>query len=89
MERKVLVIDEKDNVAVALEDIPAGSAIILPDGRRFSAAGDIPYSHKVALSSLRAGDTVIKYGEAIGCAADDIKMGELVHIHNLKPTEGT
>jgi altronate dehydratase len=89
MEPKVLVIDEKDNVAVALEDIPAGSEISLPDGRRFDAVSHIPYSHKVALVALNAGDTVVKYGEAIGCAADDIEVGELVHTHNLKPIEGT
>ena len=87
MEHKVLVIDEKDNVAVALEDISAGTEIELPDGRRFSAAGDIPYSHKVALVALRAGDTVIKYGEVIGRASGDIKAGEWVHTHNLKPVE--
>jgi len=89
MEPKVLVIDQKDNVAVALEDIAAGTEILLPDGRRFNAADAIPESHKVSLADISASDTVVKYGEAIGCAAGDIKVGEWVHTHNIKPTEGT
>ena len=89
MESLVLIIDEKDNVAVALEDIPAGTEIVLPDGRRLSAVDAIPYSHKVALADMSEGDTVTKYGEAIGRAAGDIKVGEWVHTHNLKPAEET
>jgi altronate hydrolase len=87
MEQKVLVIEVKDNVAVALEDILAGTELVLSDGRRFNAVTDIPYSHKVAIVALSAGDTVIKYGEAIGQASGDIRMGELVHTHNLEPVE--
>jgi altronate dehydratase len=87
MEPSALVIEEKDNVAVALEDIPAGTEIVLSDGRRFAAVDSIPYSHKVALVDMSAGDTVTKYGESIGRAAGNIKMGEWVHTHNLKPAE--
>jgi len=87
MEQRVLIIDERDNVAVALEDIPAGTEILLPDGRKIRSVSDIPYSHKVSLAALSAGDTVMKYGEAIGRAAADIEMGEWVHSHNLEPME--
>lgn len=38
---------------------------------------------KYALSELKAGETVIKYGFPIGRATCDIGMGELVHSHNL------
>mgnify|MGYP003293030080 CR=1 FL=1 len=46
--------------------------------------GQVPAGHKVALKNINKGDCVIKYGEIIGVAKDDIKAGEWVHTHNLK-----
>ncbi len=46
--------------------------------------GDIPAGHKVALTAIRAGEAVVKYGDPIGMAACDIAPGEHVHTHNLK-----
>ena len=40
--------------------------------------------HKYALSDIKKGENVIKYGSAIGHATCDIKAGEHVHTHNLK-----
>lgn len=40
--------------------------------------------HKYALSDIKKGENVIKYGSAIGHATCDIKSGEHVHTHNLK-----
>ena len=45
---------------------------------------DIPIGHKYALSDVKKGDFIIKYGEIIGRATTDIKKGEWVHTHNLK-----
>jgi len=45
---------------------------------------DIPIGHKVALKSLAAGDSVIKYGVDIGRIVTPAKLGEHVHVHNLK-----
>jgi len=53
-----------------------------------------------ALADLAAGDTValevdkkpvsviLKYGEVIGEATKDIKVGEHVHVHNVASTRG-
>ncbi|MBO5453878.1 MAG: altronate dehydratase [Clostridia bacterium] len=40
--------------------------------------------HKYALCDIKKGENIIKYGEAIGHATEDIKKGEHVHTHNLK-----
>ena len=40
--------------------------------------------HKYALSHIRAGQQVIKYGFPIGHATADIEIGAHVHTHNLK-----
>ena len=46
--------------------------------------GEIPAGHKFARRDIKAGETVIKYGEIIGRAKTDIKQGEWVHTHNVK-----
>ncbi len=83
MKPNVIVIKEQDTVAVALEDIPEGEVVMLPDGNEFTALERIPYSHKVALVDIQQGMAVLKYGEAIGYALGDIKKGAWVHTHNL------
>ena len=40
--------------------------------------------HKYAARDIKAGEDVIKYGNPIGHATEDIKKGEHVHSHNLK-----
>lgn len=46
--------------------------------------GEIPAGHKFALCDIKAGETVVKYGEIIGRAKTDIRKGEWVHTHNVK-----
>ena len=40
--------------------------------------------HKYALRDIKAGENIIKYGNPIGHATEDIKQGEHVHTHNVK-----
>ena len=44
----------------------------------------IPAGHKYALRTIACGEYVIKYGEIIGRATQDIAEGEWVHTHNVK-----
>lgn len=87
MKTNVIVINPRDNVAVALEDIPAGAEVRPPGADPFSALEKIPYSHKVALMDIAAGHVVCKYGEPIGSASADIRKGSWVHTHNLTVEE--
>ena len=48
------------------------------------AEGHIPAGHKVALRDIPAGECVIKYGQIIGRASQDIAKGDWVHSHNLR-----
>ncbi len=43
-----------------------------------------PVFHKVATKDIICGQNIIKYGNPIGKATADIKIGEHVHTHNLK-----
>ena len=44
----------------------------------------IPAGHKYALRPIKQGEYVIKYGEVIGRATEDIQENEWVHTHNVK-----
>lgn len=71
-----------DNVAIA--------RVPLPDGQQVHIAGvdvvcktAIPMGHKVCIKPIRAGQTIIRYGQIIGRARVDIAPGDHVHVHNV------
>ena len=80
---KLLKINPSDNVAVALCALAAGE-IASVDGGDIPIREAVAAGHKVALSPICAGQTVIKYGNPIGQATREIALGETVHTHNLK-----
>lgn len=49
-----------------------------------NVAVDTDTGHKIALSDIRCGERVIKYGYSIGSAKRDIAKGERVHTDNLR-----
>ena len=53
-------------------------------GITLAGQGEIPAGHKFALKDINKGEYIIKYGEIIGRATQDIKKGEWVHTHNVK-----
>lgn len=44
----------------------------------------VPLGHKIALTEIKSGDTVLKYGHDVGRAISAITKGNHVHIHNMK-----
>lgn len=81
---KVSRIDAADNVAVTFSLLPAGTTIEVTGCEPFAVSDEIPVGHKVALTTIPAGEQVIKYGVSIGIAGCDIAKGELVHTQNVK-----
>ena len=85
--RNAMIIDAKDNVAVAIEPIAKGdTAVYICEGKEVSlpALEDITIYHKLATRDIAKGEPVVKYGEHIGIASSDIKAGEHVHVHNVE-----
>lgn len=70
-------------MAVALRDIREGETV-----GEILIREDIPRGHKFALSFIEKDRNVIKYGNPIGHAKCDIRIGEHVHIHNLATNLG-
>jgi altronate hydrolase len=83
-DRKIIRINEKDNVAVALCPLQKGETLSLADGVSLRAIGEIPAGHKIALENIETGEKVIKYGFPIGAASIRIEKGAHAHTHNVR-----
>ena len=87
---QLLEHEKKDTVGVVVvEGLRAGTdmtAVVTADNSSFKIMPkmDVPIGHKIALTDIKKGDTVWKYGQDIGKAVADIRKGEHVHVHNLK-----
>ena len=82
-----IIMSDKDNVAVALSDLKAGTSI------QFSVAGaeksidlmdNIQFGHKFSLELLSVGEEIYKYGHVIGLATEAVEAGRHVHVHNVE-----
>lgn len=84
----LIVIDVRDNVATAVEDLCAGQQVPLPGGGEVRLVDDVPFGHKVALADIERGEIVVKYGQSIGVTTRAIGCGEHVHVHNVESRRG-
>jgi len=84
---KAIRIHEKDNVAVALENLQPGEKITV-SGTEVICREEIPAGHKVALASVKEGGEIVKYGNSIGVAKCEIEAGSHIHTHNMKTALG-
>ena len=81
-----LIVEKNDDVAVVLEAIHVGDKVTYRYGdeeRSVVSLSEVPVYHKVAVRDIKRGDHILKYGEKLGVATQDIKLGEHVHVHNL------
>ena len=81
--KKYIIINEQDNVLVALEDLIKGDIVA-----NIMLLEDVKKGHKVAIKKISNGENVIKYGYPIGHATSDIEVGSWVHVHNVKTNLG-
>ncbi len=85
-----IVHNENDSVGVVVvEGVSAGDSLNgwIMDQQKditFEAKDDIPIGHKLAITDLSDGDTLIKYQTDIGRVVAPIARGEHVHVHNVK-----
>ena len=87
MERRAILLDEKDDVATALTPLAKGEQVHVSAGGRqvdVTLEDEVPFGHKYALRDIAAGDEVLKYGLPIGQALQDVKAGAWVHVHNCR-----
>ena len=83
MKFRVLQLDSRDNVLVALADLKRGESIQFA-GKEHPLRSDVPAKHKFATGDLAPGDPVIMYGVLVGQAVNAIAAGELLTVNNLR-----
>lgn len=85
--QKAIIMNEKDNVATLLTDVDKNDVVQVSTGEKsveVRVQGKIQFGHKFAMKKISKGENVIKYGETIGQATQDIGEGQHVHVHNVE-----
>ena len=80
--KKGMRIESNDNVGVVLENAVKGDKIQCGDVLVI-AQEEITTPHKISLSDISKGSSIIKFGAIVGYATKDIPKGSHVHVHNM------
>jgi altronate hydrolase len=80
--QKVLQLDPRDNVLIALTDLKQGEALE-HSGKQYTLVSPVPAKHKFATEDLAAGAMVIMYGVLVGKAFRPLRRGELLTTANV------
>ncbi len=75
---RTLVLNAADNVAVALANLDVGT--MTPQG--VAILRRVPKGHKFTIRPVSSGSAIVKFGQIIGFAKNDIPPGDWVHEHN-------
>lgn len=91
--KETIMLNSKDNVATALKQINENEQVAVVSSSkevisRLQAKQEIPFGHKISLTEIKKGEPVIKFGERIGTASQNISVGEYVHVHNVESDIG-
>ena len=78
-----LQIHPKDNVLVALRDLPEGYSVTF-GGESFSLLQAVKAKHKFTIHSLPKDSAVYMYGVLVGKVNHDLRQGELITTDNLR-----
>lgn len=79
---RTLRLNANDNVIVAVDGLPPGSVV---DG--LAVTGRVLKGHKMAVQKIAKGEPILKFGQIIGFASEDIAPGDHVHTHNCAYAE--
>jgi len=91
MKIDAIIIKDKDNVATALRDIEPKENVTIGIGdktKEINVQEPISFGHKFAVKNIASGVEIVKYGEVIGQALNDIPPGTHAHIHNIESLRG-
>jgi altronate hydrolase len=83
MNSRVLQLDPRDNVLVALTNLKQGDTVD-SHGKSYRLSADIPAKHKFATAEIAPGDKIIMYGGLVGNASKPIAAGGLLAIGNIR-----
>ena len=83
------MLNSKDNVATALKKIDKNEQVAVISSSKeevtnLEAKQEIPFGHKLSLTAIKKGEPILKFGERIGTASQNISVGDYVHVHNVE-----
>jgi altronate hydrolase len=82
-EARVLGLDAKDNVLVALADLRKGESVSYL-GSDYTLLSDVPAKHKFVTQDVSAGGEIIMYGVLVGHALESLRRGDLLSTRNIR-----
>ena len=85
---RILRLDPRDNVLVALTDLRKGE-IIRFSGNDYVLLSDVPAKQKFLTQDLSAGQDIIMYGVLVGKATQNLQRGELLSTRNIRHAAAT
>lgn len=88
MQHKALMHEAEDDVAVAIVSLSVGDTVKVMTVKSIKVATlkvieNIPLGHKFSIHHIARGKDVIKYGQVIGKATQEIPKGAHIHTHNI------
>ena len=82
-----ITLNPADNVAIARNALLARTVLTSGNGN-ITVMRMIPPGHKIAIQAIPGGAEIIRYGQVIGHASEDIAAGDHVHSHNVATHQG-
>jgi len=80
---RVLRLDSRDNVLVALADLRKGENVSYL-GNDYTLLSDVPAKHKFLTQDVGSGGDVIMYGVLVGRASENLRRGDLLSTRNIR-----
>jgi altronate hydrolase len=88
MNRKVLQLNPRDNVLVALQNLQQGESVAFGSDN-YLLGSSVPAKHKFAIHDLAAGDSITMYGVLVGKAVEPIQKGQALTTRNTRHDSAT
>jgi len=79
---RTLRLNARDNLIVAIDAVDRGVAV-----QGVTATARILRGHKMAAQAIAKGQPILKFGQIIGFASEDIAPGAHIHTHNCSYAE--
>ena len=79
---RTLRLNPRDNIVVAVDAVDAGATVA-----GVTATARIMRGHKMAAQAIAKGQPILKFGQIIGFASEEIAAGGHVHTHNCSFAE--
>jgi altronate hydrolase len=83
VQQKILRLDARDNVLVALSDLKKSERVSL-GGENYELLSDVPAKQKFVTQDVLAGGDIIMYGVLVGKATENLRRGDLLSTRNIR-----